>query len=160
MGAAVAPHTVVARAELPGLMQTVKVAAQLGVEPADVPNALLVKVGDMVEKGQLLAQTKGFLGMFKSDARSSATGTVEIISPVSGNVGVRESPTPIDMVAYIPGVITEVLPNEGVVVEAHGAYIQGIFGIGGERRAPILPVSSVPTPRSPRRRSPPPWRAR
>lgn len=141
VGDAVQPETIVARAELPGLMQTMKVAAQLGVEPADVPAALHVAIGDRVERGQLLAQTKGFLGLFKSDCKSNTTGTVEIISNVSGNVGVREAPTPIEMVAYIPGIIKEVLPNEGVVIEAHGAFVQGIFGVGGERRAPILPVS-------------------
>ncbi|MBC8101082.1 MAG: hypothetical protein H7Z41_00660 [Cytophagales bacterium] len=144
VGDAVQPSTVVARAQLPGMMQTVKVAAQLGVEPADVPAALLAGIGDSVERGQLLAQTKGFLGLFKSDCKSSATGTIEIISPVSGNVGVRESPTPIEITAYIPGIVTEVMPGEGVVIEARGAFIQGIFGIGGERRAPLLPVSPRP----------------
>jgi hypothetical protein len=144
IGDAVGPDTVVARAELPGLMQTIKVAAQLGVEPADVPAALQVAVGDRVERGQLLAQTKGFLGLFKSDCKSNTTGTVEIISAVSGNVGVREAPTPIEMTAYVPGIIKEVMPHEGVVIEARGAFIQGIFGVGGERRAPILPVSPRP----------------
>jgi hypothetical protein len=141
VGEAVQPDTVVARAELPGLMQTIKAAAQLGVEPADVPAALLVAVGDHVERGQVLAQTKGFLGLFKSDCKSSTTGTVEIISAVSGNVGVREAPTPIEITAYIPGIVKEVMPGEGVVIEARGAFVQGIFGVGGERRGAILPVS-------------------
>jgi hypothetical protein len=44
----------------------------------------------------------------------------------------------------VPGIIKEVMPNEGVVIEARGAFIQGIFGVGGERRAPILPVSPRP----------------
>ncbi len=144
VGDAVQPDTIVARAELPGLMLTVKVAAQLGVEPADVSASLLVKIGDKVERGQLLAQTKGFLGFFKSECKSNATGTVEIISPVSGNVGVREAPTPIEMMAYVPGIIREIMPGEGVVIEARGAFVQGIFGVGGERRAPILPVSPRP----------------
>ena len=108
---------------------------------ADVPAALLVTVGDQVQRGQLIGQTKGFLGLFKSECKSNTTGKVEIISAVSGNVGVREAPTPIEMVAYVPGIIKEVMPNEGVVIEARGAFIQGIFGVGGERRAPILPVS-------------------
>ena len=115
-GGRVAPDTVVARAELPGAMQTVKVAAALGVEPADVPNALLVRVGEEVERDQIIAQTRGLFGLFKSECRSPAAGAVEIISPVSGNVGIREAPTPIDVTAYLPGVITEVLPEEGVVV--------------------------------------------
>lgn len=140
-GARVAPDTVVARAELPGAMQTVKVAAVLGVEPSDVPGALTVQVGDRVEKDQRLAQTKGLWGLFKSDCKCPVAGTVELISPVSGNVGIREAPTPIEMTAYVPGIITEVLPDEGVVVEARGALVQGIFGIGGERRAPLVRVS-------------------
>ena len=142
IGARVTPDTVVARAELPGTMQTVKVAAILGVEPQDVGGALMVKVGDTVERGQVIAQTKGIFGLFKSDCKSLAAGTVEIISAVSGNVGIREAPIPIDITAYVPGTIAEVLPGEGVVVEAQGAFIQGIFGIGGERRAPLKRVSA------------------
>lgn len=140
-GAWVTPDTVVARAELPGAMQTVKVASLLSVEPTDVPSALTVHVGDPVVVGQLLAQTKGLFGLFKSDCKSPAAGTVELISTVSGNVGIREAPIPIEVTAYVPGVIAEVRPGEGVVVEARGALIQGIFGVGGERRAPLVRVS-------------------
>lgn len=143
-GARVMPDTVVARAELPGTMQILKVAGNLGVEPTDLPGALLVKVGDTVEKGQVLARMKGFLGLFKSEYKSTAAGIVENISSVSGNVGVREAPIPVEVTAYVPGVITEVLPGEGVEIEATGAFVQGIFGIGGERRAPIKTVSPAP----------------
>ena len=143
-GARVRPDTAVARAELPGPMQTVKVAGILGVDPVDVPGALTVKVGDPVTAGQVLAQTKGLFGWFKSECKSPVAGTVEIISPVSGNVGIREAPVPVEIAAYVPGVVTEVLPEEGVVVEARGAFVQGIFGIGGERRAPIKRVSPGP----------------
>ncbi len=142
VGERVSPDAVVARAELPGPMQTVKVAAALGVEPNDVPGALLVKVGDRVDAGQVLAQTKGLFGLFKTDCKSPVAGIVEIISPVSGNVGVREAPLPIDATAYIPGRVSEVLPEEGVVIETQGALVQGIFGIGGERRAPLRRVSA------------------
>jgi Predicted NADH:ubiquinone oxidoreductase, subunit RnfC len=136
-GQTVAPDTVVARAELPGIMQMMKVAANLGVDPQDVPASLLVKVGDRVKKGQTIARTKGFFGFFQSETHATTDGTVEIISPVSGNVGIREAPTPVDVTAYIPGVVREVMPGEGVVVEARGAFVQGIFGVGGERRAPL-----------------------
>ena len=143
-GQRVAPDTVVARAALPGLMQSVKVAAQLGIESDDLPGALLVKEGDVVEKGQVLAQTKSFFGMFKSEAKSPVAGTVETISAVSGNVGIRQPPTPVDQTAYLAGVVAEVLPGEGVVVEAEGALAQGIFGVGGERVGDIRVVSPSP----------------
>ena len=144
VGQRVTPDTVVARAALPGLMQSVKVAAQLGIDPEDLPASLLVKEGDVVEKGQVLAETKSFFGMFKSEAKSSLAGTVETISAVSGNVGVRQPPTPIELTAYVAGTVAEVLPGEGVVVQAQGALAQGIFGIGGERVGEIHVVAPSP----------------
>jgi hypothetical protein len=141
------PEQVVARAELPGIMQTTKAAAALGADPADVPALLTVQVGDTVTRGQVIAKTKGLWGLFISEAKAVANGTVELISPVTGNVGIREPPTPIDVTAYIPGVVTEILPDEGVVVTARGAFVQGIFGVGGERRAPLKVV--VDSPHSP-----------
>lgn len=147
VGDTVGPDTVVARAELPGIMQTVKAAAALGVDPPDVPGYLTVEVGAAVQRGQVIGKTRGLWGLFPSEAKAITNGTIELISSVTGNVGIREAPTPIEITAYIPGVVTEVLPGEGVVVTARGAFIQGIFGIGGERRAPLVRVS--PTASSP-----------
>jgi hypothetical protein len=144
VGDAVQPDTIVARAELPGLMQTIKAAAQLGVEPADVPAALQVAVGDQVQRGQLIAQTKGFLGLFKSECKSNTTGKVEIISAVSGNVGVREAPTPIEMVAYVPGVVKEVMPGEGVVIEARALLFRAFSGSAASAAPRSFPFSRAP----------------
>jgi hypothetical protein len=36
--------------------------------------------------------------------------------------------------AYMSGTVKEIIPDEGVIVEADAAFIQGIFGIGGESR--------------------------
>jgi hypothetical protein len=143
-GTWVAPADKVARAELPGIMQPIKVANKLGIEPSEVPALLTVKVGDKVNRGDIVAVTKGMWGLFKSECKSTTTGTVELISNITGNVGVREAPTPIEVDAYIPGRIIEVLDGEGVVIEAHGALIQGIFGIGGERRGEIMMITSGP----------------
>jgi len=143
-GTWVAPADKVARAELPGIMQPIKVASKLGIEPSEVPALLTVKVGDKINRGDIVAVTKGMWGLFKSECKSTTTGTVELISNITGNVGVREAPTPIEVDAYIPGRIIEVLDGEGVVIEAHGALIQGIFGIGGERRGEIMMITAGP----------------
>ncbi len=141
----VLPDSAVARANLPGIMQTVKVASRLGVDASEVPDLLTIKLGDRVERGDLIARTKGlFNKFFIADAKASTSGIIEIISPISGNVGIRESPTPVEITAYIPGRITQVLEGEGVQITAHGALIQGIFGLGGERRAPLQMVSQSP----------------
>jgi hypothetical protein len=130
--------TVVARAMLPGLLQTIKLSEQLGVEAKEVASFFHKQIGDTVEKNEVVAETKGFIfGWGKSQATSPATGSVESISEITGNILVREAPIPVDMVAYINGRIVKVIPEEGVVVETRGAMVQGIFGVGGERNGPI-----------------------
>jgi hypothetical protein len=39
--------------------------------------------------------------------------------------------------AYLTGDVTEIIPEEGVVIEADVAFMQGIFGIGGESFGPL-----------------------
>ncbi|MDR3710366.1 MAG: hypothetical protein P4L33_18875 [Capsulimonadaceae bacterium] len=143
-GQPVTPADTVARASLPGIMQSVKVAAQLGVEPDELAAALKVGVGDEVAKDQILAETKSFFGFFKSEAKSPVSGTVETISNATGSVGIRQASTPVDLSAYISGTIVEIIEAEGVVVETEGALIQGIFGVGGERTGVVQMVSASP----------------
>jgi len=144
-GDLVQPDTVVARALLPGILQTVRVAQTLGIEPKQIHSTLTVKEGDTVEKDQVIAETKGFLGLFRGVAKSPVAGTVELISEVTGHVGVRQPPTVIDVNAYVQGRVVKVLPQEGAVIETQGALIQGIFGVGGERRGALRVLVSSPS---------------
>lgn len=137
VGDPVHPDTVVARAMLPGNMAIVKVAGQLGVDADEVEPLLRYQVGDTVQKGDLLAEVKGFLGMFKNFAHAPTGGTIETFSPVTGNLGIREPSVPLDVTAYVEGEVVEVMPGDGCVVEARGAFIQGIFGVGGERQGTV-----------------------
>ena len=51
---------------------------------------------------------------------------------MTGQVILRQAPRPVEVLAYVDGVVEEVFAEEGVRVAARGAYIQGIFGVGGE----------------------------
>jgi hypothetical protein len=82
----------------------------------------------------MIAETEGLFGFFKSDVKSPIDGTVESISDVTGQVVMREAPIPVEVDAYMSGMVKEIIPDEGVIVEADAAFIQGIFGIGGESR--------------------------
>ncbi len=145
VGDVVTPRAVIARTELPGIMQTVKLAERLGVEPGDVRDALKFKEGDAVAVGDLMAETKGVFGrFFRSEVRSPFAGKIELISATTGHVGVREAPTPVERDAYIRGTVVRVLENEGVVVACEGALVQGIFGVGGERQGEIVVITSSP----------------
>ncbi|MBL7107682.1 MAG: hypothetical protein ISS38_00025 [Candidatus Cloacimonetes bacterium] len=123
---------VVARTDLPGDVTSLNVGTKLGVQPSDVPGKMLKKLGDKIKKGEVIALSKAFFGLFKSKVISPFDGTIENISSITGQVLLREPPVPIEIKAFIDGIISKVYENEGVEIENKSAYVQGIFGIGGE----------------------------
>ncbi len=137
VGDTVTSDTVVARTHLPGNVQLVNVASKLGLPPEDLPTVMVKKEGDPVEKGEPIATTKGFFGLFKSNVPSPCAGSLENISTVTGQVILREPPSPIEIDAYVDGQVVEVFEAEGVAIETVGTFIQGIFGVGGERTGEI-----------------------
>lgn len=136
-GDSIRHDSVVARAMLPGMLQTVRLAEKMGVEAKDAPSVTTLRGGDQVTVGQLVAQSKGFLGLFKSEVVSEYEGTIESISEVTGNMLVREPSIPVGVSGYVDGTVVQVMPDEGAVVETRGAMVQGIFGIGGERNGEV-----------------------
>jgi len=145
-GDTVAPDTVVARTFLPGRVGIVNIANKLGVDQGDVPSTMTKSEGERVEEGEMIAESKGLFGkFFKSQAHATMEGTIESVSSVTGQVILRGDPIPIEVKAYVNGDIIDVVPDEGVVVEAKGAFIQGIFGIGGEVFGEIVMATASPS---------------
>jgi hypothetical protein len=144
VGDKVEPSTVVARTDLPGIMQTVRLCEQLGIDPAEIGKHLLLSEGDIVARGTLLAEVSSLFGLLKSRCVSPIDGTLEMISPITGNVGIRRRPVPVEVTAYINGTVSEIIPDEGVVIETAGALVQGIFGVGGERLGEIIVAVDSP----------------
>ncbi|HEY6867328.1 MAG TPA: hypothetical protein VI792_08730, partial [Candidatus Eisenbacteria bacterium] len=143
-GQAVDAHTVVARTELPGNVQTVNLAAKLSVDPARAEAALVRPVGAPVRKGEALAAAKSLFGLVTHTLPAPADGTIESVSRVSGQLILREPPIPVEVNAFVKGVIADILPGEGAVVETRGALLQGIFGVGGETWGEIAILSAAP----------------
>ncbi len=143
-GDVVAAHDVVARTELPGNVQTVNLAAKLGIDPAKAPESLMVPVGTAVKKGDPIAGAKSLFGLVKNQAAAPCDGVVESVSHISGQLILREPPIPVEVAAYVHGVVADVLPDEGVVIETRGAFLQGIFGVGGETFGEIVCAVASP----------------
>jgi hypothetical protein len=131
-GDRVTAEQIVARTELPGNVQPIKAASILGQHQQDLLDYMLKKEGDPVVKGEPIATAKSFFGLFKTHCLAPCDGTIESISTVTGQVILREAPIPVQVDAYISGTVVDVIPQQGVIVETLGAFIQGIFGIGGE----------------------------
>ncbi len=143
-GDAVAPDTVVARASIPGSVLAVGLAGKLGLEPARALGAMLVPVGASVRRGDRIAEATALFGLVRTGVEAPADGTIESVSSATGQLLLREPSLPVEIAAYVRGTIVEVLPGEGVVVEARGAFLQGIFGVGGETFGRVQPVGSGP----------------
>jgi hypothetical protein len=127
------PDTVVARAMLEGNLHTFKAAEQLNLSPAELIGALKKQIGDEIAKDEILAETKGLFGLFHSVLRAPVAGVIEHIGKTSGFIGIRQPPQPIETHAYLRGKVTEILEGEGAIIETRAAFVQGIFGVGGER---------------------------
>lgn len=143
-GDTVQPDTVAAETFMEGDVFPMKIAAKLSANPKDLPKLMLKRVGDAVAEGEPIARSAGIFGMFRTDAKSTASGTVESVSDTSGMVIVRGPAQPVQVRAYVAGHVIEVLPNEGVVIETPASLVQGIFGVGGETHGPIAMASTSP----------------
>ena len=144
VGDHVQPDTVVARTELPGPLTTVRAAERLGVQPNELEAAMLKNEGEAVEAGELIAQSKSFFGLFTSTCESPAAGTLEYVSFVTGNAGIRHSARPVEVSAYIEGEVTQVLEGDGAVISTSASYVQGIFGVGIERQGELACLAASP----------------
>ncbi len=133
-GDTVRSEDVVAKTELPGPVTILNVVNQLGIEPEEIHDYMLVKEGGTFKKGDKLAENRPFLGLsfLKTIIKAPGDGLVEGISKITGQVVLREPPQPVQVFAYFDGRITRIIENEGVQMETVGSFVQGIFGIGGE----------------------------
>ncbi|MBU0964674.1 hypothetical protein KKC06_06570 [Patescibacteria group bacterium] len=135
-GQTVSPETVVAEMKMLGEPHIVKAALLLRIEPNEINEHMLKAVGDKVDEGEVIAQYIAFFGLIKRFVKSPVTGTIENIG-ASGWVTVRKPPVIVDLKAYIPGIVKEIIPERGAVIETSASYIQGIFGVGGETYGPL-----------------------
>jgi len=124
--------TIVARTDIGSYPRILPISRMIGVKPENLHRYMLKQVGDTVEEGELLALYSAFFRIIYRSVESPIKGTVGLISDITGQVVLNREPIPVEVEAYIPGKVVEVLPREGAVIETNAALIQGIFGIGGE----------------------------
>lgn len=132
-GAAVNEGQIVAEAHLPGEMRIVRVTEELGIEAHETDSVLCIKEGDVISAGSVVAERVGLFGLFRSRVLSPMAGTVELISRQTGHVAVRAASVPLQVPAYLRGKVVEIDAGRAVTIENQVSFIQGIFGIGGER---------------------------
>jgi len=126
-GDRVEPIQIVARVNLPGHFHILPVARLLGVPISQVKRYLRVKLGDEVRRDQVIAKRSR---LSARSVKSPVDGAVTACS--GGRILIEAQPALFERRAYIHGTVTNVLEHYGVVIEATGAVVQGVWGAGGE----------------------------
>ncbi len=144
VGDQVTSRQIVAQTELPGPATPINLARMIGVVPTELPQRLLRQPGEAVALSEPIARTKGLFGFFEQEFASPAAGVLESVSHVSGQIILRGEPLAVRVQAYLTGTVVEVLPENGAIIEAEAAVVQGIFGIGGEAYGELAFVADAP----------------
>ncbi len=144
VGDSVTADQVVASAEMPGNLHTLRAAQMLHITAEELPQYLLKRPGEAVEADEVIARTSGLWGLFKSEVRAPIAGVIEEVVTASGYIRLREPPKRVEVMAHVAGRVMEVMEAEGAVIETRGALIQGIFGVGGERRGSLRLAAAGP----------------
>jgi hypothetical protein len=145
VGDQVTAEQVVASTDLPGNVYPLNLANMLGCEAKEINLFLQKKEGDKIEKDDIIAETGGIFGFFKTQIKAPITGTIESLSDVTGQAILREPPIPVEVCAYVDGVVDEIYEQEGVKINTIATFIQGIFGIGPEVTGELAMVAKSPS---------------
>lgn len=114
---------IVARGTVPAKFHFIEAAKLLKVKPDALEEITLVDVGQEVEAGQVLAAKNPMRGR---RALSPVTGIV--MHNKNGRIIVQETPELIELEAGLVGQVVATRPGQGIVIEAFGGLIQGVWG--------------------------------
>jgi len=123
----VEPTQVVARVHQTHDFRIIDVARALRVPRSQVKRFMLKEPGATVEANQVIA-LRG--GLPSRKVKAPTKGAIVAIG--NGRVLLEVEPELIEVRAYLTGVVTQVTPGQGVVIETPGAIVQGVWGCGGE----------------------------
>jgi hypothetical protein len=129
-GQRVEPEEVVAKAFLPGTPVIVNLARALSIAPSMVERAMVREVGNKVAQNEMLARSSRIGGR---SCVSPVSGKIESVDGETGYVTISPDPAVYELQATVRGLVMEVMPNQGVVIETPAAQVFGAFGMGHER---------------------------
>jgi hypothetical protein len=119
------PTDVVAEATFAREHILLDVARTFGISATAADKLIRVSEGDRVAQDALIAEKPGLI---PQSIKASRPGRVIIAG--SGQVLMEVGDTRIELRAGLPGMVTQVIPDKGVVIRTAGALIQGVWGNG------------------------------
>ena len=120
-----------------GKPHRVHVAKEMNIKSKHLPGYLKFRVGDFVEKGQIIASDlkSGVL------VKSPSTGIIVNIDRENGVVTVQHNIEPTILRAFARGVVTDVKAGHEVRIEIQATKIYGKIGFGSECSGELIFIS-------------------
>lgn len=118
------------------------IASELGIQPFFITEYMNVSLGKSVSKGQPVAVRKKSFGEQPTYVLSPTYGYISSVDRRKGTITVTPLFRTTDVLAYIDGLVSRVIPDEGVVVTTACGLVNGVFGVGGETYGTL----AVPAP--------------
>jgi hypothetical protein len=119
------PTDVVAEANFAREHVLLDVARTFGISAEAADKLIRVKEGESLAQGALVAEKSGLI---PRKIKTPRAGRVMIVG--SGQILMEVGDTHIELRAGLPGVVTQVIPDKGVVISTAGALVQGVWGNG------------------------------
>lgn len=123
-GARVALRDVVARGGAPAPFALIDAAKHFGLkDPEKLYDLLEVRIGEQVIEGDLLAGENGRRGK-----RLYSPISGHVVEITQGHIILQESVPAIELEAGLNGSVISIRKGRGVLIEAYGAVLQGMWG--------------------------------
>lgn len=129
IGQKLTANQTVARASTGIKFQVLPLSDMLNLSPADVKNLLTLTPGSRITQGMPLIEQKRTLGR---GTTYNAPFDGEFHGVKHGRLIIKQTGDIFELRALLPGRVVKVYPERGVLLETHGALIQGIWSTGGE----------------------------
>jgi hypothetical protein len=115
---------VIAEASRPGPHTLIDVRRELGFARTDEAEKHIERLaGETIQQGDVIAQTGG---LFRRILNSPVAGRIIAIS--AGRVLIESAGQPLQVRSGLAGVVRELIPDRGALIETSGALVQGLIG--------------------------------
>jgi hypothetical protein len=139
VGQTVSPNEVIAIGQARRRHILLNVSRFLGVEDYDASSFIERQAGDIVNKGDVIASRSGF-----SQRVLSAPAAGQIVMISDGRVLIERDGQPFELRAGYPGLVSELIPKRGAIIEITGALAQGVWGNGKMSNGILTTMAAEP----------------
>jgi len=138
-GQKVTPTDIVGEAIIGRKYVIIDFAQGLNLPSQKATTFLKVKKGQKVARAEVLAESSGLFPRFVE-----APGEGRVVAIGGGKLVLETGGSMFELAAGIPGVISEVIGERGVVIRATGGIVQGLFGNGRLETGVMLTMFEKP----------------